>query len=56
MLGLASGVKQISAFLDTNMLVYLKPIFDCDAKPFALGTGVDLATLSRHLKQKTPTC
>ena len=38
------------------MKIIVQPIFHCNAKPFALGTGIGLATLLRYLTQKIPIC
>ena len=36
--------------------VMVKPIFHCDAKPFALGTGVGLDTQHHNFALPIPTC
>ena len=36
--------------------IYLKPIFHCDAKPFALGPGIDLEPQRHNFALPIPTC
>ena len=46
-----------SKFLDSPLsLIILKPIFHCDATPFALGTGIGLDTQRHNFALPIPTC